>query len=96
MQEQRAPLQPAEGEEALSDADKSQLPAPTQAAPPVAAEDTGEIPFAGAAEREIARSLGTVIAFIAENIIALCMGAAAIVVCVSFVRWYRERQQYWR
>lgn len=96
LQEQRAPLQPAEGGPALSDAEQSLLPAPTMAAPPVAGEDAGEIPLAGAAEREIARSLGAVIAFIAENIIALCMGAAAIVVCVSFVHWYRQRQQYWR
>jgi len=96
LQEQRAPLQPAEGEPALSDADKSHLPAPTLAAPLEAGGDAGEIPLAGAAEREISRSLGTAIAFIAENIIALCMGATAIVVCVSFARWYRQRRQYWR
>lgn len=96
LQEQRAPLQPAEGEPALSDADQSHLPASTLTVPPDAGGDAGEIPLAGAAEREISRSLGTAVAFIAENIIALCMGAAAIVVCVSFVRWYRQRQQYWR
>lgn len=96
LQEQRAPLQPAEGEAALTDADKSQLPAPTLAAPLEAGGDAGEIPLAGAAEREISRSLGTVVAFIAENIVALCAGAAAIVGCVSVVRWYRQRQQYWR
>jgi parallel beta-helix repeat protein len=70
-------------------------PQPTFGAPLVTPEEPGEIPLAGPAEAEIGRSMGGVLAFISENIVAIGAGAATITLCAGLVIWYRRRQQYW-
>jgi hypothetical protein len=94
--EQKGPLQPAEGEPGISEPAQVSQPAPTLAAPLDKGGEEGEIPIAGAAEKEVVKSLGMAFAFVADNIIAICMGAAAVTVCVGLILRHRRRQQYWR
>ncbi|HEX3001350.1 MAG TPA: hypothetical protein VHN82_03115, partial [Methanoregula sp.] len=77
-QEQKAPLQPS-GQEQVVPKEPHQQPQPGPAfnAPLETVEEGNEIPLAGAAERELSKSLMSTLAFIGENILAVAGGGSS-------------------
>jgi hypothetical protein len=96
-QEKRAPLQPKEEVPVVPRQSSAPVqPQHTYAAPLITPEMVEEIPIAGPAEAGLQRLLAPIFTFILENVTAIGIGAATIVLSVALVSWHRRRRQYWR